>query len=141
MNHCEHHHTSNKPKDGEFFQKPFKCDVCKKDYHLQKDLIEHVIAMHENIHPRQCKFCQKRFSSLSRLHEHQSSIHGVVRPQEPAKKTPNILKSRRKSCHTQRDSSFQSDPEDAKPFEHEKSNEKSAEETKVKVEDELILGL
>lgn len=69
-NHAKVQHTDDKP---------FRCDVCGKDFKLKTTLVNHMVQ-HTGLRKFSCQFCSRTFASSGNYYSHRKRMH----PQELA---------------------------------------------------------
>ena len=67
----------SKPKksSSQLYTRKFPCNLCGKILTEKQSLINHKMAVHENIKPHVCESCGKNFVRKSKLTEHYNAVH------------------------------------------------------------------
>ncbi|CAL8149202.1 unnamed protein product [Orchesella dallaii] len=83
-------HLIKHRKTAHVTEKPWKCEICGRDFKLESHMKEHQLG-HESIKPFECHLCGMGFTRKPVLNRHISNIHeGKPRPDRP--KTNKKLK-------------------------------------------------
>lgn len=56
-------------------EKPFKCELCSKQFSFMANKQRHIREIHEQQKPFQCEYCSQSFSQKIALQNHHASIH------------------------------------------------------------------
>ena len=60
-------------------KKPFKCDICSKDFAENGNLKRHFTSVHEGEKPHKCDICDANFTQKSKLQAHITSVHEEIK--------------------------------------------------------------
>ena len=60
-------------------QKPFKCEICNKNFSTKNSQKVHITRVHEGKKPFTCDTCGKRFADAYDLKKHNSMVHEGVK--------------------------------------------------------------
>ena len=57
-----------------------KCSKCDKSFSRQRNLVDHIMIVHENIRPFKCEICDKAHGKKSELTKHVKIFHEGIKP-------------------------------------------------------------
>jgi len=61
------------------FFKKFECDICKKKFSQQEEVMQHQQVTHFKDLPYDCKECNENFSSMEEMRTHLQRKHSYKR--------------------------------------------------------------
>ncbi|XP_070200633.1 zinc finger protein 37 homolog [Littorina saxatilis] len=101
--------------DGLKKEGPFKCSVCEKILLSERNLKNHMVAVHSGERPFPCPICPSRFKTKAHMSVHVASVHEGHRP-FPCPHCPSQFKSKRwLSMHIARRHPSEAPPDSTKP--------------------------
>ncbi|XP_030025798.1 zinc finger protein 726-like [Manduca sexta] len=77
----------------------FKCDTCKRAFHLKLTLERHIEAIHRGIKNHVCDFCGKAFGYRKALMQHERDVH--KREKKSHGRAPAYLQAEDKKQHVE----------------------------------------